>query len=84
MIELIAQTLRQIGLCWEGIDPLLVGPARDLVCAIGRLSDGREPEAPRRAASYRVRGGGALTSAKFSFEEVMRARFGSTTGRVDE
>lgn len=31
----------------------------------------------------RVRGGGALTSAKPSFEDVMRERFGNTTGGVD-
>ncbi|HET7669784.1 MAG TPA: ring-hydroxylating oxygenase subunit alpha, partial [Burkholderiales bacterium] len=48
------------------------------------LRDGREPEAPRRAPSYRVRAGGALTSSKLSFEQVMRERFGSTTGRVQQ
>ena len=47
------------------------------------LRDGREPEAPRRAAGYRVRAGGALTSSKLSMEQVMRERFGSTTGRVE-
>ena len=46
------------------------------------LRDGREPEAPRRAQSYRVRAGGALTSSKLSFEQVMQERFGSTTGRA--
>ena len=46
------------------------------------LADGREPEAPQRAASYRVRAGGALTSDRLSFAEVMRQRFGSETGRV--
>jgi phthalate 4,5-dioxygenase oxygenase subunit len=46
------------------------------------LRDGREPEAPRRAPSYRVRAGGALTSSKLSMEQVMQERFGSTTGRV--
>ena len=46
------------------------------------LRDGREPEAPRRAESYRVRAGGALTPSKLSMEQVMQERFGSTTGRV--
>jgi hypothetical protein len=48
------------------------------------LGQGREPEAPRRAAAYRVRGGGALTPARLSFEEMMRQRFGSATGKVEE
>src|SRR6266446_4840904 len=47
------------------------------------LADGREPGAPRRAASYRLRAGGALASSKLSFEDVMRERFGSATGRVE-
>ena len=46
------------------------------------LREGREPAAVGRPESYRVRGGGAHTSALLSFEEVMRERFGSTTGRV--
>ena len=48
----------------------------------GRLPAGREPEAPRRPASYRVRAGGALTPSRLSFAEVMRERFGSETGKV--
>ena len=46
------------------------------------LAEGREPDAPRRAESYRLRAGGALASSKFSFEDVMRQRFGSATGKV--
>jgi phthalate 4,5-dioxygenase oxygenase subunit len=56
---------------------LMLGEAR-------ALREGKEPAAAGRAASYRVRAGGALTSARLSFEEVMQERFGSTTGRVDE
>jgi phenylpropionate dioxygenase-like ring-hydroxylating dioxygenase large terminal subunit len=47
------------------------------------LADGREPGAPQRAESYRLRAGGALASSKLSFEDVMRERFGSATGRVE-
>ena len=46
------------------------------------LAEGREPDAPRRAGSYRLRAGGALAPSKLSFEDVMRERFGSATGRV--
>ncbi|HUQ73868.1 MAG TPA: ring-hydroxylating oxygenase subunit alpha, partial [Burkholderiales bacterium] len=46
------------------------------------LREGREPKAARHAQDYRVRAGGAHTSARLSFEEVMRQRFGSATGRV--
>ena len=48
------------------------------------LAEGREPEAPRRPESYRLRAGGALASSKFSFEDVMRQRFGSATGKVEQ
>jgi len=47
------------------------------------LADGREPDAPRRAESYRLRAGGALSPSRLSFEEVMQERFGSATGRVE-
>ena len=46
------------------------------------LREGREPAAVGRSESYRLRGGGAHTSARLSFEEVMKERFGSATGRV--
>jgi phenylpropionate dioxygenase-like ring-hydroxylating dioxygenase large terminal subunit len=46
------------------------------------LREGREPEAPRRHESYRLRGGGCIAASRLSFEEVMRNRFGSATGRV--
>jgi phthalate 4,5-dioxygenase len=47
------------------------------------LREGREPEAAQRHESYRLRSGGALMSADLSFDEVMRQRFGSATGRVN-
>ncbi len=47
------------------------------------LADGREPDAPRRVESYRLRAGGALSPSRLSFEEVMQERFGSATGRVE-
>jgi phthalate 4,5-dioxygenase len=50
--------------------------------AANALREGREPDAPLRPQSYRVRAGGALTSSRLSFEQVMQERFGSSTGRV--
>jgi phthalate 4,5-dioxygenase oxygenase subunit len=47
------------------------------------LREGREPEAAQRHESYRLRSGGALMPAELSFDEVMRQRFGSATGRVN-
>jgi len=44
------------------------------------LAAGREPAAPQHVRGYRVRGGGAVAPGAHSFEEVMRQRFGSTTG----
>ncbi|MBV8031544.1 MAG: Rieske 2Fe-2S domain-containing protein [Betaproteobacteria bacterium] len=46
------------------------------------LAEGTEPQAPRRAAAYRLRAGGALAPAELPFEEVMRRRFGTAAGRV--
>jgi len=46
------------------------------------LSDGKEPAAAQLPAHYRLRGGGCITAASMSFEDVMRQRFGSTTGKV--
>ena len=47
-----------------------------------RCSDGEEPAAARASASYRLRSGGAVAPSNLSFEEVMKQRFGSATGRV--
>jgi phthalate 4,5-dioxygenase len=46
------------------------------------LRDGQEPAAAQLPESYRLRSGGAVASSSLSFEEVMRQRFGSPTGRV--
>jgi phenylpropionate dioxygenase-like ring-hydroxylating dioxygenase large terminal subunit len=64
-------------------DVAVVRFRRTLLEAARALGQGVEPEAPRRAAGYRVRGGGALAPARLSFEEVMLQRFGSATGKVE-
>jgi phenylpropionate dioxygenase-like ring-hydroxylating dioxygenase large terminal subunit len=46
------------------------------------LRNGREPAAAQHPAAYRLRSGGAVLPGGLSFEEVMKKRFGSSTGRV--
>lgn len=46
------------------------------------LRDGKEPAAAKEHEAYRLRSGGAVFPGRLSFEEVMKQRFGSTTGRV--
>jgi len=46
------------------------------------LKDGEEPAAAQRHRSYRLRSGGAVAPSDLSFDEVMKQRFGSATGRV--
>ena len=46
------------------------------------LRKGKEPVAAGLPESYRLRCGGAVAPSNLSFEEVMRQRFGSPTGRV--
>ncbi|HLX82016.1 MAG TPA: Rieske 2Fe-2S domain-containing protein [Burkholderiales bacterium] len=46
------------------------------------LREGREPAAAQRHESYRLRSGGAVLSSELSFEEVMKRRFGSASGKV--
>jgi phthalate 4,5-dioxygenase oxygenase subunit len=46
------------------------------------LRDGKEPAAAQRHESYRLRSGGAVLPSDLPFEEVMRQRFGSVSGRV--
>ncbi len=46
------------------------------------LRDGKEPAAAGRHASYRLRSGGAVVSSELSFEEVMKVRFGSSSGKI--
>jgi hypothetical protein len=47
------------------------------------LRGGKEPQAARRPESYRVRAGGCMARSGLPFEEVMRQRFGSSTGLVE-
>lgn len=46
------------------------------------LQNGREPAAARHPEAYRLRSGGAVLPGGLTFEEVMKKRFGSSTGRV--
>ncbi len=46
------------------------------------LRDGTEPKAAQLHDSYRLRSGGAVLSSELSFEEVMKKRFGSVSGKV--
>jgi phenylpropionate dioxygenase-like ring-hydroxylating dioxygenase large terminal subunit len=46
------------------------------------LQAGREPAAALASAAYCLRSGGAVAPSTLAFEEVMKERFGSATGRV--
>ena len=46
------------------------------------LAAGAEPAAARRPEAYRLRSGGAVFPGELAFEEVMKQRFGTATGRV--
>jgi hypothetical protein len=46
------------------------------------LRDGREPAAARKHEAYRLRSGGAVLPGGLAFEDVMRQRFGTATGKV--
>jgi phenylpropionate dioxygenase-like ring-hydroxylating dioxygenase large terminal subunit len=48
----------------------------------GALREGKEPAAAHLPESYRLRCGGAVAPSSLPFEEVMRQRFGSPTGKV--
>src|SRR5438552_2765725 len=64
-------------------DVAIVHFRRLMLRAAKAPAEGREPDAPRRPQSYRLRAGGALASSKLTFEEVMQERFGSATGKVE-
>jgi hypothetical protein len=64
-------------------DVAIVRFRRVMLEAAKALQAGQEPAAAQRPEAYRLRSGGALASAKLSFAEVMRERFGSETGRVE-
>jgi len=69
----------------EHLTPMDVGIVRFRRMILGgakALAEGREPEAPRRAASYRLRSGGAVLPGDKPFEQVMVERFGDRLGRV--
>jgi nitrite reductase/ring-hydroxylating ferredoxin subunit len=65
-------------------DVAIVHFRRTLLEAVRQLGNGREPEAPRRPEAYRLRAGGAVSPSSLSFEEMMRERFGSNTGRAGQ
>jgi phthalate 4,5-dioxygenase len=65
-------------------DVAIVRFRRGMLAAARALAEGKEPDAPARAASYRLRAGGAVLPARMSFAEVMRERFGSETGKVQQ
>jgi hypothetical protein len=46
------------------------------------LLAGKEPEAPHRAESYRLRSGGSVAAKGTPFDEVMRQRFGDPVGKA--
>ena len=48
------------------------------------LRDGREPAAAQRHEQYNVRAGGAMANSGVPFEDVMRNRFGSISGRATQ
>jgi hypothetical protein len=45
------------------------------------LAEGREPSAPWKAESYRLRSGSWVAPATVPFEEVLKQRFGNSIGR---
>jgi phenylpropionate dioxygenase-like ring-hydroxylating dioxygenase large terminal subunit len=63
-------------------DVAIVRFRRAMLDGARALREGKEPAAARLADSYRLRSGGAVAPSTQSFEEVMRERFGSATGRV--
>jgi phthalate 4,5-dioxygenase oxygenase subunit len=63
-------------------DVAIVRFRRAMLDGANALREGKEPAAARLHDAYRLRSGGALASSSLSFEEVMRQRFGSPTGKV--
>jgi phthalate 4,5-dioxygenase len=69
----------------EHLTPTDVGIVRFrrlMLDAAKALREGKEPAAAQRHESYRLRSGGAVLPADMPFDEVMRERFGSPSGRV--
>jgi hypothetical protein len=55
---------------------------RLMLDGVKALQAGREPAAAGDPAAYRLRSGGAIAPSKLAFEDVMKERFRSATGRV--
>jgi hypothetical protein len=69
----------------EHLTPTDIGIVRFrrlMLDAAKALREGKEPAAAQRHESYRLRSGGAVLPADLPFDEVMRERFGSSSGRV--
>ena len=63
-------------------DVAIVHFRRLMLDGANALRDGKEPAAAQRHHSYRLRSGGAVKASNLPFEEVMRQRFGSSSGKV--
>ena len=63
-------------------DVAIVRFRRAMLDGAKALAAGKEPAAAQRHGSYRLRSGGAIAPSRLAFEQVMRERFGSATGKV--
>ena len=63
-------------------DAAIVRFRRAVLGGAKALSEGIEPQAPFRHASYKLRSGSWIASEGVSFEQVMNDRFGHPSGRV--
>lgn len=63
-------------------DIAIVHFRRMMLGGVKALGEGSEPAAAQRHAEYRVRGGGCVAPAAWPFEQVMRERFGSVSGKA--
>ena len=69
----------------ERLSPTDIGVARfrrAMLDGARSLVSGLRPAAALNAQAYRLRSGGAVEPARLSFEDVMRKRFGTETGKV--
>ncbi len=65
-------------------DIAIVRFRRVMLDGVKALAGGTEPAAAGRHQSFCVRAGGAIASSDLKFEEVMRQRFGTISGRVEK
>jgi phenylpropionate dioxygenase-like ring-hydroxylating dioxygenase large terminal subunit len=63
-------------------DAAIVRFRRTMLGGAKALAAGREPEAPFRHGSYRLRSGSWIAAEGVSFEQVMLERFGDRVGRI--